>query len=209
MKQFITFFFFMSFFSSNVRSQLTGDTSIGIRLSTFNASKQNNEVKLNWKVACRISFARFEVQRSTDGINFSTINSFQADYLRCQQPFDYTDPTVIGQVFYRIKVGDIDGRFSTEKVVKVTGKEITDTEIRIVSPVTGSFLQLTVAANSNEKIELQMLNMSGNTLQNLSISPGKGINQMEIPLTNFQAGMYILSYQTSGERKSVRFVKSN
>ena len=209
MKQAIAFFFFMGFFFSDARSQLTGDTSIGIRLSTFNASKQNNEVKLNWKVACRVSYARFEVQRSTDGANFSTINSFQADYLRCQQPFDYTDPTVIGQVFYRIKVGDIDGRFSTEKIVKVTGKEIADTEIKIVSPVTGNFLQLTVAATSNEKIELQMLNMSGNTLQTLSINPGKGVNRMEIPFTNFHAGMYILSYQTSGERKSVQFVKSN
>ena len=155
MKQLITFFFFIGLFSGNVQSQLTGDTSIGLRLSAFNASKQNNEVKLNWKVACRVSYARFEVQRSPDGINFSTINSFQADYLRCQQPFDYTDPIVIGQVFYRIKVGDIDGRFSTEKVVKVTGREITDSEIKVVSPVTGSFLQLTVAAKNNEKISLK------------------------------------------------------
>lgn len=141
----------MGFFFSDARSQLTGDTSIGLGLSTFNANKQGNEIKLNWKVACRVSYALFEVQRSTDGINFSTIKSFQADYLRCQQPFDYTDPAVIGQLFYRIKVGDIDGRFSTEKVVKVTGREITGVEIKVVSPVTGSFLQLTVAAMSNEK----------------------------------------------------------
>jgi hypothetical protein len=208
MKQLITFFFFISFFSSNVRSQLTGDTSIGIRLSSFNASKQNNEVKLNWKVTCRVSHARFEVQRSTDGTNFSTINSFQADYLRCQQPFDYTDLTAIGLVFYRIKVGDIDGRFSTEKVVKVTGKEITYTEIRIVSPVTGNYLQLIVAARSNEKIKLQILTITGITVQHLSITPDKGASQLEIPFNNRQSGAYILQYQTMGESKSVRFVKN-
>ncbi|MDZ4793292.1 MAG: T9SS type A sorting domain-containing protein [Bacteroidota bacterium] len=209
MKQLITFCFCIGLFSSNVKSQLTGDTSIGVRLSTFNASKNNNDVKLNWKVACRISYARFEVQRSTDGINFSTINSFQADYLRCLQPFDYTDILAFGQVFYRIKVGDIDGRFSIEKVVKVAGKAISDTEIRIISPVTGNFLQLTVAANNNENIGLQVLNISGNILQTLNISPGKGINQMEIPFNNSQAGIYILSYQMAGIKKSVRFVKSN
>lgn len=208
MKQLIAFFFFMGFFSSNVRSQLTGDTSIGIRLSAFSASKQNNEVKLNWKVACRVSYARFDVQRSTDGINFSTINSFQADYLRCQQPFDYTDLTAVGQVFYRIKVGDIDGRFSTEKIVKVTGKEITGTEIRIVSPVTGNFLQLTVAARSNEKIKLQILDLSGIILQNLSISPDKGVSRLEILFNNLQSGFYLLHYQTTGKSESVRFVKN-
>lgn len=208
MKQIITIFFVMGFFSNSVRSQLTGDTSIGIRLSTFNASKQNNEVNLNWKVACHVSHARFEVQRSTDGINFSTINSFQADYLRCQQPFDYTDPTVIGQVFYRIKVGDIDGRFSTEKVVKVTGREITDTEIKVVSPVTGSFLQLTIAAKSNEKIKLQILNISGIIIQHLTIIPDKGVSQLEIPFNNLQPGIYILHYQTMGKDESVRFVKN-
>lgn len=208
MKQLIAFFFFMGFFFSDARSQLTGDTSIGIRLSTFNTSKQNNEVKLNWKVACRVSYARFEVQRSTDGINFSTINSFQADYLRCQQPFDYTDPAVIGQLFYRIKVGDIDGRFSTEKVVKVIGREITDTEIKVVSPVTGSFLQLIVAAKSNEKIGLQILNISGIIIQHLNIIPDKGVSQLEIPFDNLPSGIYILHYQTMGKDESVRFVKN-
>ena len=209
MKKIIAFLLLAVFFNTDAISQLTGDTSTGVRLSYFNASKQNNEVRLNWQVACRISYARFEVQRSANGIDFTTINSFQADYLRCQQPFDYTDPTATGQVFYRIKVGDIDGRFSTEKVIKITGKEITRAEIKVISPVTGSFLQLTVEAKSKEKIALQILNMSGSLLQSLTINPGKGINQIEMPLTNLQAGEYILSYRTEGEKKSVKFIKSN
>ncbi len=208
MKQLIAFFFFMDFFFNDARGQLTGDTSIGIRINTFNASKQNNDVKLNWKVACHISYARFEVQRSTDGMNFSTIYSFQADYLRCQQPFDYTDLSAAGQIFYQIKVGDTDGRFSTEKVVKISGRKITDTEIKVVSPVTGGFLQLIVAASSNEEIRLQILNISGIIIQHLTIIPDKGVSQLEIPFDNLQSGIYILHYQTMGRDESVRFVKN-
>jgi hypothetical protein len=209
MKKIITILFIIGFFNGNALGQLTADTSTSIRLTAFNAGVQNNEVKLYWKVACRVSYALFEVQRSSDGTNFSTINSFQADYLRCLQPFNFTDPTATGLVFYRLKVGDIDGRFSTEKVLKLTGREIRDTKIKIVSPVTGSFLSLIVEAGSNEIIWLNILNMAGNSIQNLSINPGKGINQMEIPLLNFKAGMYILNYQTAGKKRSARFVKSN
>lgn len=209
MNKIIILFLFTGFFNSEAISQQTNDTSIGIRLSSFNISKQNNQVNLNWKVICRLSYARFEVQSSIDGINFTNIDSFQADYLRCQQPFNYIVPTIAGQVFYRIKVGDLDGRFSAEKVIKVTGRDITESEIKIISPVISNFLQLIVVTNNYEKISLQLLNMSGILLQNFSINPPKGVSQIDVPLTNLQTGMFILMYQTSGQKKSILFMKSN
>lgn len=207
MKKIIGLLLIAGFFYTDVKSQLTGGSSIGVRLSSFNAFMQNNEVWLNWKVSCRISFAKFEVQRSADGINFITINSFKADYLRCQQPFDYRDPSSIGLVFYRLKVGNIDGEFSTEKVVKVPGKEISSTEIKVVSPVTNDLLLLTVGTGNNEKIMLQILNMAGNIIQKTVIAPGAGISQIEVPILNLPPGYYILSYQSGIKTKSLKFFK--
>lgn len=189
------------------QSQLTGDTLTGVRLSSFHASKQNNLVSLNWKVACRLSYAQFEVQRSVNGIDFITIHSFQADYLRCQLPFDYSEPAPSGQAFYRIKVGDIDGKFSTEKVVKVSGREIEETDIKIISPVTGNYLQLTVEAASTNPVSVQLVNSSGVIQQQISLSPSKGITRVEIPIWNMPGGTYFLNYQTAGKNKSIQFIK--
>ena len=72
---------------------------------------------------CFLLYAKFEVQRSIDGRNYTTINTFEADQLRCKQPFNFIDRNVSGTLFYRIKVGDLDGRFSASKIVAVTGKE--------------------------------------------------------------------------------------
>jgi hypothetical protein len=209
MKLSILCLFSLGLFSLPAGSQVLTDTASGVRLSTFHASTNNNAVQLNWTVACRISFARFEVQRSADGINFNTISSFQADYLRCLQPFDYTDASAIGQVYYRIKVGDIDGRYSTEKVIRITGKKITETEIKVVSPVNGSFLQLTVLATGTEQIGVQLLTGTGSILQSFNMHPAKGVNRIEVPFTVSRAGVYFLSFQAEGKRQAVRFVKSN
>ncbi len=72
-----------------------------------------------------MQYANFQIQKSANGKDFSTISSFTADRLRCQQPFDYTDSskTYQGNIFYRINVGNIDGKFYHSSVRSVYIKE--------------------------------------------------------------------------------------
>lgn len=103
-------------------SQTSPTDSVLVRLSTLNAKTIGNNARLNWKVVCFLQYAKFEIQRSANGINYTTINTFEAHQLRCRQPFDFTDANISGLVYYRIKVGDLDGRFSTSKTVAISGK---------------------------------------------------------------------------------------
>ncbi|MEP6617243.1 MAG: hypothetical protein ABJA57_11715, partial [Ginsengibacter sp.] len=100
----------------------TFSDSIPVRLKSFEASRTNNSNKLYWAVACFLDYAKFDIQRSGDGINFTTINSFEADKLRCRQPFTYEDRTANGKVFYRLKVGDLDGRDYVSKITVLISK---------------------------------------------------------------------------------------
>lgn len=207
MKNAILSYIMILLIHQTANGQLTGDTLTGLRLSSFTAGKQNTVVRLNWRVACQLSYAQFEVQRSVNGTDYTTIHSFQADYLRCQQPFDYTDPAAAGQVFYRIKVGDIDGRFSTEKIVRVSAREISETTIKIISPVSGNHLQLTVEAINNDPVTIQVLNAAGVVLQKNNIYPLKGINQIELPVNHLAGGIYLVQYQSGQQSKSLQFIK--
>ncbi|MFZ1527926.1 MAG: T9SS type A sorting domain-containing protein [Ferruginibacter sp.] len=205
------FFAFISLLAIVIaaKAQAPADSSLGIRLSSFNAGKQTNRVMLYWKVACFVSYANFDVQRSADGVHFTSIHQFQADYLRCQQPFEYADANAAGQVFYRLKVGNIDGRFSSEKIIRISADEITRTTIEVIAPVRGNFLQLFVSTNSDEKIDLQLINMQGSLLQTLSIRPGKGNSIVEVPVSLPQNGLYILRPKNSTQTKSIQFFKTS
>ncbi len=193
----------------SVNAQEPADSSLGIRLSNFNASRQTNQVKLYWKVACFVSYANFDVQRSTDGQHFTSIHQFTADYLRCQQPFEYADAGATGQVFYRLKVGNIDGRISSEKIIRIAANEIAETRVEVSSPARGNFLQLSVSTASDESIDLQIIGPQGHVHQTFSIKPGKGNSTVELPVNLPANGLYILRYGNGKERKSLQFFKTS
>jgi hypothetical protein len=86
------------------------DSSIyPVSLSSLEGGVSNNYARLKWKTVCYLSFANFRIQKSLMAQTFSTINSFVADRLRCQQPFEFVDSSSYnsGNGFYRINVGDM------------------------------------------------------------------------------------------------------
>ncbi len=193
---------------SAVQAQVYGTDSVPVRLSTLDARSNGNDARLDWKVVCFLDYAKFEIQRSADGTNYTTINIFEADYLRCRQPFDYTDANIKGKAFYRIKVGDIDGRIYHSKIVAVTGKE-KGFEINSLTPtaVTSNAI-LSVSSANTDNAQIAITNFYGTVVKRLSFSLNKGTTELTLDMGNLPTGNYVLSL-TNGfsERKTARFTK--
>ncbi len=191
-----------------VQAQVSGVDSVPVRLSTLDARSDGNNARLDWKVVCFLDYAKFEIQRSADGSNYTTINIFEADYLRCRQPFDYNDANINGKAFYRIKVGDIDGRIYHSKIVAVTGKE-KGFEINSLTPTAitaNAILSMSSANTGNAQIEL--LNFYGVIVKRVSVKLNKGSTDLTLDMGNLAAGNYILSLNNGfSNRKTVRFTK--
>ena len=85
-----------------------------INMDYFTGIKLTNSThKLDWKVTCSGAAANFELQRSSNSRDFSALNSIDADYVRCLQPFTYTDNSPLqGKNFYRLKVKDENGKIT-------------------------------------------------------------------------------------------------
>lgn len=182
--------------------------SVPVRLSTLDARSIGNDARLDWKVVCFLNYAKFEIQRSPDGINYSTINTFEADQLRCRQPFDYTDANISGKAFYRLKVGDLDGRIYHSKIVAVTGKE-KGFEINSLTPtLINTNALLSVSSASTDNAEIAITNFQGNIVKRITIKLNKGVTELRFDAGSLATGNYILTL-TNGfsDRKSVRFTK--
>ncbi|MEP6597368.1 MAG: T9SS type A sorting domain-containing protein [Ginsengibacter sp.] len=182
--------------------------SIPVRLKSFEASRTNNSNKLYWAVACFLNYAKFDIQRSDDGKNFTTINSFKADQLRCRQPFTYEDRTANGKVFYRLKVGDLDGRDYISKITVLISKtrgfdiaSLTPTLINIGTTVT-------ITSAGNDAAMITVVNLQGSPVVKKTISLFKGNNDISLNLSALSPGIYVLtSVNSEGELKKIRFIK--
>ena len=196
------------FFGLIVNAQSSGTDSVPVRLSTLEARNNGNDARLDWKVVCFLDYAKFEIQRSPDGITYTTINVFEADQLRCRQPFDYTDANISGKAFYRIKVGDLDGRIYNSKIVAVTGKE-KGFEINSLTPsmVTSNAL-LSISSASTDNAEIAIANFQGTIVKRIAVKLNKGVTELTIDAAYLAAGNYILTLTNRfSDRKTVRFTK--
>jgi len=206
----LSFLIFINCFSINANSQTYLLDSIPVRLSTLEVRPVGNNARLDWKVICLIAYAKFEIQRSSNGIDYTTINTFEADRLRCTQPFDFTDVNSTGKIFYRIRVGDLDGKFYNSKIVAITGKE-KGFEINSLVPsvVTNrTLLSISAATNTNKKAEVVITNLQGTIVKRISIILNKGVIDVPITLNNLATGNYILTVNNgSSEIKTIRFTK--
>jgi hypothetical protein len=195
-------------YSIAASSQNTQSDSVPIRLSTLEGSSNGNTARLDWKVVCFLQYAKFEIQRSSNGINYTTINSFEADQLRCRQPFDFTDANITGRVYYRIKVGDLDGRFAVSKIVAISGKA-NGFEINSLTPsLIHTNTTLSISSATADKAEITITSFQGTVVKRMSVSLNKGTTELPIDMTNLSTGNYILNVTNKSlELKTTRFAK--
>jgi hypothetical protein len=94
---------------------------IPVELTSFAAKVVNSNVILNWNTATEINNSGFEIQRSSDRINFSNV-AFVPGFGTTTEPrsYTYTDNTVSnGAYYYRLKQVDFNGAFAYSDIVEV------------------------------------------------------------------------------------------
>jgi hypothetical protein len=98
-----------------------GTGPLPVSLLFFTGKLENNQVITNWATASELNFDYFEVERSQDGKDFSTIGKIGGNgtsYVRHDYTFTDEKP-MIGANYYRLKSVDFDGYFEYFKVAVV------------------------------------------------------------------------------------------
>ena len=175
---------------------------IPVTLISFSAQKNNESVLLKWQATRETSFKEYEIQRSTDGINFYKTGSVIG---RNFANYDYTDNRlpIAKNVFYRLKMIDIDGRFSYSKIVSVKlNDNFYDAAIfpnPAANKITVKMEQLFFA-----KTMVQVTDMAGRNVLQTSIPPAQ--NNFEMDVKQLPTGRYLIQISSGNEFINKSFV---
>ena len=180
-----------------------------VSLSSFEAGLLNNTTKLKWKTACYISYANFQIQKSADGIIFSTINSFTADRLRCQQPFEFIDSAVnTGNIFYRINAGDIDEHFYHSKIISINNKKINVEILSVYPTLIQSNTTIVLSLPYDGDIKMNLINTNGVLIKHYNYNLKRGVSNLSLDFSNVSKGSYWIKVaDAKGKQKSVTVIK--
>jgi hypothetical protein len=93
--------------------------TLPLKLISFTASKNKNIVTLNWQTAEEINTSHFNIQRSTDGVNFGNVGNVTAKGSggESYRFADNIDNIQKDKVYYRLQLMDKDGKYSFSKII--------------------------------------------------------------------------------------------
>ncbi|MGC4103417.1 S8 family serine peptidase [Ferruginibacter sp.] len=149
----------------------------------------NNQVALNWKIANELNVKEYEVEYSTDGINFTSLFTVPATAVIASEK-NYSKIhafPVDGINYYRVKQVDMDGRYSYSKTASV--KVNNPNSITIKPNPASSFA---VIQSSSVIKRIQLYSSTGQLM--LSVIPSTV--SYELPLQNLASGQYIIKIET-------------
>lgn len=109
--------------NKSVATKILSENSVrntwGGELASFTLSISERDIILNWSTATEVNLYKFNVQRSTDQINFATISQVRASGTsNSEKAYTYIDKSLdAGAYYYRLQLVDGDGAFTYSAVI--------------------------------------------------------------------------------------------
>lgn len=90
-----------------------------LTLLEFSGNATGNKTSLQWKTADEVNTSVFEVERSANGSSYTTIGTVKAVGHNANSYSAIDEKPVAGNNYYRLKMKDLDGKFTLSQVVTV------------------------------------------------------------------------------------------
>jgi hypothetical protein len=121
---------------------------------------------VQWKTAEESNIDHFEVERSTDGVTFTTIGKIAPNNSSGTHTYEFYDrqlPTTT--CWYRVRNIDIDGNGKYSTIVKILPNS-RNGAIRVINnPVTGGIMYVAASDQFKGTYTYQLINTAGQTMQ--------------------------------------------
>jgi hypothetical protein len=181
----------------------TGGTPLPVSLLNFSATASDGRINLSFEVAMEKNISYYEVERSTDGSNFSK-TGITATANNEDDKFTYTltdlNPAA-GTNYYRLVINSTDGKAVNSNITSAKIKAAASFEPAIFPNPATSSINITT---NNAAVDYSVVDMSGRTLiaGSFTVDATK-----KLDITSLAKGNYILTMNSNGQTKAVSFVK--
>jgi uncharacterized delta-60 repeat protein len=182
-----------------------GDVITPVTWLAFTATAAKTGALLQWRTANEQQNRGFEVQRSNDGQNYTTIGFVAAaGNGNSSQPSSYSfrDATPIeGTAYYRLKQLDNDGVFEYSSVKMIQSGKSAD--FKIIPTLAIYSIQLQIPAAAAGVLTANLYNATGKQI----ITFNNAGNNQRLYVGHLPAGSYYVQIQTAQGVQTARFIK--
>lgn len=183
-----------------------------LKLIAFSGNVNNNRVVLGWKTSNEINMKDYEIERSSNGISFVNIgNVVSRNIFNADQQYGFTDPMLISGInFYRLRMVDIDGKYSYSPVIKISNGKINANEISSVLNPFSDRITFQYKSVVSGPIQLRLIDAAGRMVKTMNASVQTGVNSISFERLQLLApGTYFIEVITADNKvQQVKVVKN-
>ena len=181
-----------------------GGGTLPLTLLQLQANNNGSAVQLQWQTTQEENTASFSIERSADGSSFTAIGSVAAANTSFKNNYAYTDAQPVTNTgFYRLKMIDIDGKFTYSHIVSV--RRDNNAVALLISPNPATNI-LYVQATGNEPVTIQITDMNGRILQQQKKTLN-GNTSFSINIQQLPTGSYYLLLKVKETQEVQPFLK--
>jgi predicted esterase len=193
---------------SDILTVIKASSVLPVTYSYFNGQNQGNKNVLNWATTTEINSARFDVLRSTDGINFSIVGSLTAKgNSSAISTYSFDDNNIpLGLTYYRLSQVDKDGQRSLSQTISVVNTKTGLFVEKYPNPVHDN-LNVIVQGTINGTTMVVIADMQGKTILQQQWLKDQPMIKKVINVSSLQNGIYQMILITGQEKQVSSFVK--
>lgn len=169
------------------------NVSLPVVFSKYNVQCNDKGTLVTWTTASERNSSNFEIQRSTNGIDWEIVGSVNAaGESDIERNYQYLDISGNGQLFYRVKQVDRDGRFVYTSIRRMTcgGKNL---DVVIFPVPAKDVLNVVIKSDKAITTDVQIVDASGRQVQKVMKNLASGNNSFTLDVSRLPAGQYLLT----------------
>lgn len=172
----------------------------------FRGTLTGKQPYLTWSTSGEKDLAFYEIEKSSDGINFFSMAKLMAKNTPTAG-YNFTDPVSLnGTAYFRLKMIQLDGKFKYSQIIQLNSKSLFEVS-NIENPFSNS-LRLHVDVPENAQVNIVLHNDKGQRVKSFIQTLSKGKNNITVPELNYLSnGIYFIAVEYKHEIHRRKLVK--
>jgi hypothetical protein len=164
-----------------------------VTFGAIKASEKGTGVQIDWTSYSESNLANYQIERSADGIHFSSIGEVAPRNVAEASNYSFFDALPLsGTSFYRIRNNDIDGKSGLSNIVKINLNKNIKTISVYPNPIRGNRVSFQTSDLAKGSYNVEVINAVGSRVFQQSVNHAGGAINQSLNLPTLQSGQYTL-----------------
>ena len=180
--------------------------ALPVTLLTFNGNLDNNNILLNWRTSSEQGSKYFDIEKSQDGTNFTTIGKLPAaGTSSSERVYHFTDRKPYEYNYYRLKMINIDGKFTYSGTILIKNLNVSQL-LWVGNNPFHDIINIHLAKIPQQSIKVELINESGARVYFKEFTSTNFLN-VDVSKLNMASGVYILRTAVDGKIYTNKLLK--